>query len=201
MYGALIRSQAIQAATASEPLSLAEEYAMQQSWRNDGDKLTFITCKPLPDITASVISTTHDASSRMVGDINLFLARDEGNADHIIGELELMVVRKEQQRKGYGRASLVAFTNYVLTHQTAIMREYTGSYGSTTKLQLECLRVKVGQDNFRSITLFESIGFKKLTESPNYFGEFELRTLGKLSELQRSLIAPLDYTELSYKKP
>ena len=37
--------QEIQLATASEPLTLDQEYAMQQSWRADADKLTFIICR------------------------------------------------------------------------------------------------------------------------------------------------------------
>lgn len=42
-----MRSPALRAATASEPLSLPEEYAMQAAWRRDCDKLTFIVCMPL----------------------------------------------------------------------------------------------------------------------------------------------------------
>jgi hypothetical protein len=36
------------------------------------------------------------------------------------------------------------------------------------------LKVKVGSKNEKSIRLFESIGFIKVAEGPNYFGEFEL---------------------------
>ena len=36
------------------------------------------------------------------------------------------------------------------------------------------LRVKIGKENGRSIGLFESVGFVKVSETPSYFGEFEL---------------------------
>ncbi|KAI1632816.1 acetyltransferase domain-containing protein [Biscogniauxia mediterranea] len=38
--------KAVQEATASEPLTLEEEFENQQSWRTSHDKLTFIVCKP-----------------------------------------------------------------------------------------------------------------------------------------------------------
>jgi hypothetical protein len=41
-YHAWMQDAAILEATASEPLSLEEEYAMCASWRDDADKCTFI---------------------------------------------------------------------------------------------------------------------------------------------------------------
>ena len=79
--------QKIQEATASEPLNLSEEYAMQKSWRTDVDKLTFIVCAPLPrDVTLQseasssssslvvVQSKEYDDSASMLGDVNLFVS-------------------------------------------------------------------------------------------------------------------------------
>jgi hypothetical protein len=42
LYHEWMQSPELQEATASEPLSIDQEFAMQQSWATDEDKLTFI---------------------------------------------------------------------------------------------------------------------------------------------------------------
>lgn len=83
--------QAIQEATASEPLTLEEEYAMQRSWRSDGDKLTFIVCQSFEistgerqqDSTEHAIATPADQPhlqreiDAVIGDVNLFISTTE----------------------------------------------------------------------------------------------------------------------------
>jgi hypothetical protein len=105
----LILFQEIQEATASEPLSLDEEYAMQRSWRGDHDKLTFIACLPLDRCTEhkegrkTVVAGEDDAPERMIGDVNLFLSRADEDEEGCIGELELMIAPKDVRRQGFGR--------------------------------------------------------------------------------------------------
>ncbi|RYP52495.1 hypothetical protein DL768_002322 [Monosporascus sp. mg162] len=98
--------QAIQEATASEPLTLDEEYENQQSWRTSHDKLTFIVCQALESgndpgaseavqgdeshagdhcnsaVTGDKVHAGEvDTPDRMVGDINLFLTPWEDDED------------------------------------------------------------------------------------------------------------------------
>jgi RimJ/RimL family protein N-acetyltransferase len=178
----------LQSATASEPLSLEEEYDMQHSWRMDRDKLTFIICLPASDI-AAVIPGEHDADNRMVGDINLFLfdgndddddddddackASERTSTSAVVGEIELMIARKDLQRQGYGRAALLTFMFYVLSNWLQIAKEYSSI--NVKVPQLSYLRVKINQSNQRSISLFQSVGFEAVGDGPNYFEEVELR--------------------------
>src|ERR1700712_2269310 len=72
-YHSWMQSTSLLAATASEPLSLAEEYDMQRSWRNDSDKLTFIICAPAlnSEIENGVVRAgREDVAERLVGDGN-----------------------------------------------------------------------------------------------------------------------------------
>ena len=168
---------------------------MQRSWRQDSDKLTFISCLAPPTSDARIIARQQDASDRMLGDVNLFLTRLEAeDKEGVIGEIELMIASKESQGKGCGRASLMAFMKYIASHEEEILAEYMGERGPAER-RLRYLRVKIGQGNVRSIGLFKSIGFVVLSEEPNYFGEVELRKEGiRIAELE----SLQSYRELEY---
>jgi RimJ/RimL family protein N-acetyltransferase len=173
----LKNNQEIQETTASEPLTIDEEYAMQRSWRTDHDKLTFIACQPLPERQdeegkRTVVASKGDAPDRMLGDVNLFLTPADEDDEGCIGELELMIAPTTARRKGYGRAAILTFLSYIENHLDGILEEYRNGAGGQEagRMKLLMLRVKIGGKNEKSIGLFEGIGFVKTSEGENYFG-------------------------------
>lgn len=105
-----------------------------------------------------------------------------------------MIADKSSQRKGHGKTALLIFLDYILEHWSLIGREfssssppssslYSASSDSSTSVsaaalvapQLAYLRVKVHETNVGSIRLFESVGFQRVSETANYFGEIEMR--------------------------
>ena len=185
-YHEWLKDPMIREATASEPLTLEEEYKMQESWREDADKLTFIVCRALPDLsdaTNTINEGVFDVDEAMIGDVNMFLTAADDEQDdkqdgetRLVGELELMIATKADQNQGFGRNALLTFLRYIVEHEYDITSEYLSAAPATCKpRRLSYLCAKIGEQNLRSIGLFESLGFVKTSTKPTYFGEFELR--------------------------
>lgn len=169
---------------------------MQLSWREDADKLTFIACRRDDDepIKGPLDAGVDDTPDLMIGDVNLFLSEIEEDEDDdvgisttygpphsvqrrkgpkdLVGEVELMIAVPKQQGKGYGRAVLQLFLGWVHDHRDEVVREKLALQKDTGELKK--LRVKIHESNHRSLRLFESLGFKRTQEEPNYFGEVEM---------------------------
>ncbi|KKZ60953.1 hypothetical protein EMCG_04376 [[Emmonsia] crescens] len=276
-YNEWMKDPEIQQATASEPLTLEEEYAMQTTWRTDADKLTYIVCLPLDkslsssssslpaggvtgasttDVNASqptaflpTVTLTDpniDTPASMLGDVNLFLrldreaeeeeedddddghrTADDGGA-RVVGEIELMIAEKGKQGKGFGRAGLLCFLKYIADHEVEILGGFVSSLSSSSASasasgtgtgaagddgkgkgetaigkKLAYLSAKIGANNVRSLALFQSLGFVKVSEKPNVFGEVELRRGGLGGDEGEELLRKYgveEYREVGYER-
>ncbi|KAH8338381.1 hypothetical protein KR059_002111 [Drosophila kikkawai] len=123
--------------TASEELSLDEEYEMQRSWREDSDKLTFII------LDAAIYAQSQDEIAAMVGDTNLFLHPDP-ESDQQVAEAEIMIAEPGARGKGYGREAMLLMLKYAQSQDL---------------LKLAKFEVKIDMDNSASVHLFETFRF------------------------------------------
>ncbi|CEI69412.1 unnamed protein product [Fusarium venenatum] len=170
-YHAWMQDPDIQDATASEPMTLEEEYENQQSWRTSSDKLTFIVCGPVTQDTSLVKSSTADADALMRGDINFFLYPFESDDEDdttdtqgwVTGEVDVMIASPSHRGQGLGQAAVCALLVYIRKHIDGILAEYEAK-------ELKGLMVKIKEGNKSSRALFEKLGFVQKGEV-NYFGE------------------------------
>eukprot|EP00527_Entomoneis_sp_CCMP2396_P009037 CAMPEP_0198150140 /NCGR_PEP_ID=MMETSP1443-20131203/49621_1 /TAXON_ID=186043 /ORGANISM="Entomoneis sp., Strain CCMP2396" /LENGTH=247 /DNA_ID=CAMNT_0043815361 /DNA_START=34 /DNA_END=777 /DNA_ORIENTATION=- len=167
-YHEWMQSPELLEATGSEPLSLAEEYEMQQSWKLDEKKCTFIVLdKQKCDMVYNANDDELCNSSfvernigAMVGDVNLFLSEEEDEVEEeaatsppttdpevinndkrqpkVQAELDIMIAEDWARRKGIGKEA------------TCLMIQY-----GTKQLNIERFFCKINQDNIASRKMFE----------------------------------------------
>ncbi|CAH0040658.1 unnamed protein product [Clonostachys solani] len=158
-YHGWMQDPDIQEATASEPLSLEEEYSNQISWRAASDKLTFIVCLPLSTDAAAPPTlirgdTLHDSADHMVGDVNFFLHEydpdeyeyDDDDGEHddgfdssdeerdgwLVGEVDIMIAERASRGRGMGKAAVCALLVYIQRHVRGLLAEGDARRGSTS---------------------------------------------------------------------
>ncbi|KAF1373662.1 hypothetical protein PFLUV_G00241280 [Perca fluviatilis] len=137
-YHEWMKSPDLQQLTASEPLTLEQEYDMQKSWREDDDKCTFIILDKQRWADTSV-----EEEQCMVGDVNIFLTDP---TDPSLAELEVMIAEPSHRGKGIGK------------EVTRMMMSY-----GVTKLGVKKFEVKIGLDNQVSVAMFKKLHFQEVS--------------------------------------
>ncbi|KAG8509610.1 N-acetyltransferase 9, partial [Galemys pyrenaicus] len=168
-YHEWMKSEELQRLTASEPLTLEQEYAMQRSWREDVDseKLNWWggggdPSAPLPPECTFIVLDADKwraqpgppEESCMAGDVNLFLT-DRG--DPTLGEIEVMIAEPSCRGRGFGTEAVLMMMSY-----------------GVTKLGLTKFEAKIGQDNEPSLRMFRKLHFEQVAVS-SVFQEVTLR--------------------------
>uniref|UniRef100_A0A2I3HBM1 Alpha/beta-tubulin-N-acetyltransferase 9 n=1 Tax=Nomascus leucogenys TaxID=61853 RepID=A0A2I3HBM1_NOMLE len=146
-YHEWMKSEELQRLTASEPLTLEQEYAMQRSWQEDADKCTFIVLDA--EKWQAQPGATED--SCMVGDVNLFLTDLE---DPTLGEIEVMIAEPSCRRKGLGTEAVLAMLSYGF--EAKIGQGNEPSIRMFQKLHFEQVRISVFQEVTLRLTVNES---------------------------------------------
>ncbi|XP_055921812.1 alpha/beta-tubulin-N-acetyltransferase 9 [Eupeodes corollae] len=138
-YHKWMKNPELQELTASEPLTIEEEYQMQATWRNDDDKLTFLV------VSRQIFSDTQDEIESLVGDTNLFLRIDEdeeNNKEIRVAEAEIMIAETAFRGQRLGWEAMLLLLKYVQKH-----------------LPIDKFEVKIGFDNVKSINMFGKMKF------------------------------------------
>ncbi|KAH3863476.1 N-acetyltransferase 9-like protein isoform X3 [Dreissena polymorpha] len=135
-----MKSEELQTLTASEPLSLEQEYEMQQAWRNDENKCTFIVL----DKSKYHGSVSTEIES-MVGDVNLFFNEAD---DNTTAEIEIMIAEPLARGRGFGKEALLCMM--IFGFEELSIRRYTA---------------KIGYSNETSLKMFSKLGFTEVSRS------------------------------------
>ncbi|KAK2705043.1 alpha/beta-tubulin-N-acetyltransferase 9-like [Artemia franciscana] len=132
-YHTWMQSEELQKLTASEPLTLEEEFEMQQTWRKDEDKCTFII------LDGDILQEKGDEIEAMVGDVNLFIAEEEEGRS---AEIEIMVAEPKARGKKIGWNATLSMIRYGIE-----------------QLEIQIFTSKIGYDNETSQRLFKRLKF------------------------------------------
>ncbi|XP_063315128.1 alpha/beta-tubulin-N-acetyltransferase 9 [Pelobates fuscus] len=171
-YHEWMKSEELQKLTASEPLTIEQEYNMQRSWREDSDKCTFII------LDALKWEQGCPEEQCMVGDVNLFLTESENPG---LAEIEIMIAEPVFRGRGLGEESVCLMLFY-----------------GFTALGISTFEAKIGLENVTSIRLFHKLHFQDVSLS-QVFQEMTLRW--EVTEPERQwLVTSSPVTMTTYKE-
>uniref|UniRef100_A0A0K8TN31 Putative phosphoglucosamine acetyltransferase n=1 Tax=Tabanus bromius TaxID=304241 RepID=A0A0K8TN31_TABBR len=149
-YHQWMQNPLMQELTASEPLTLEEEYQMQKSWRLDEDKCTFLI------LSKESYANSGDEIEALIGDTNLFVQVDDGVKT---GEAEIMIAEESYQGKRLGWESMLLMLKYGLQ-----------------EIGIKKFIAKIGEQNVKSINMFLKMDFVKVGDV-NVFHEITLERM------------------------
>uniref|UniRef100_A0A9I9DVG4 N-acetyltransferase domain-containing protein n=1 Tax=Cucumis melo TaxID=3656 RepID=A0A9I9DVG4_CUCME len=101
-YHQWMKDPALLQATGSEPLTLDQEYQMQQSWTQDPKKQTFIVLDK--ELVEGKFIHGNPGVEAMVGDVNLYMNDLD---DSRLAEVEIMIAEFKSRGKGLGKESVL----------------------------------------------------------------------------------------------
>ncbi|KAI0668745.1 acyl-CoA N-acyltransferase [Trametes maxima] len=167
-YHEWMTSAELRELTASEPLTLEEEYEMQRKWQTDEDKLTFIVLSGTSSDVQERTKLTPETLSAlpMIGDVNLFYKGSPGEEDFEV-EAEIMIAEPAYRRRGLAHTALQLMLSYATDPSSP----------SPLPVPKDRLVARIGDKNEPSIRLFEKLGFS-ITKRVAVFEEVELRYTG-----------------------
>nr|KYP43029.1 N-acetyltransferase 9-like protein [Cajanus cajan] len=142
-YHEWMKDPSLLQATASEPLTLQQEYHMQLSWSQDPNKETFIVLDK--DLVLGDFSHGEPHLEAMVGDVNIFM-NDLDNPH--VAEVEIMIAEPKSRRKGLAKESVLMMMTFAIK-----------------KLGITSFQVKIGDSNGASLDLFQKLGFVETSYS------------------------------------
>jgi len=149
-YHEWMKSGELQELTASEPLSLDEEYQMQQSWNEDEDKCTFIV------LDTDTYEKTSDEIASMVGDTNLFLTTSSDDSD--VAEVEVMIAEPNHRGRGLGKEALLLMMAYGL--KTLGRHTFVAKIKTKNDVSRQLFE-KLGFDEVDRLKIFDEVVYKK----------------------------------------
>nr|XP_005998329.1 PREDICTED: N-acetyltransferase 9 isoform X3 [Latimeria chalumnae] len=188
-----MKSEELQKLTASEPLTLEQEYEMQRSWREDADKCTFIVLDK-----QRWENSVFSEDDCMLGDVNLFLTNPE---DLTVGEIEVMIAEPSCRGKGYGKEVTLMMMHYGMNELPSINNLSFARtkfltdllYLGVTRLGIKMFEAKIGLENKTSIFMFKKLHFEEVSAS-EVFREVTLQLI--MDEHQRQwLLELMNYIE------
>jgi RimJ/RimL family protein N-acetyltransferase len=145
-------NKALLDATASDPLTLEEEYAMQTSWAKDLDKAAWIVLANSGDAWKSC---AHAELEYMAGDVNAFISQNE---DGCVAELEVMIAEPKYRKMGLATEAICIMMHWLQTHLPGLDR----------------FIAKIHRSNHASLQLFQKLGFEAY-QTVEIFNETHLR--------------------------